>query len=531
MSMRSLIWGAFYIATLGLLSQPALAQLTGSAGANTLHPASYVQCYATRLQKVSKEHDNPHNVSGTPLAWLYLGASSRWATETFQPEVTQSQPNPGPTTIAKRLDGFTAACSGAMEYSCSGQTKTFSCIEKFGEKLESQKTSCENQVDNQLRQCQANPRNQDCRQRFDKNYWCEIEQSRLDAFDDQRTDNGVLACYNEVNRCSESSTNIADLDATGTGVLTGNAGAGGTPTIGGSGDSIGNIGGGSGNLGTGGGGTLGNAGSNGVGSAGSSGSTIVSISSITGVRSSVNTRSLSGSISFDRNGKIVTNRSTYGDRRAVERAVETASTEAQSRSSGSNIPETPTIVEKATCSPSLRPSRSQVLQATDGSQTFAMSTIDGFRGANTLHVAGVVFELADRDTEYISLSDANFPHVRISNDNLQSTKLLIACGEYDKVHIGGSSNLRIVDSINDAGESVLSIDNEADCRPYSGLTNTDDFKYSIVQIETHGDPSTFARSLVLSGIDNSHRFVCRQTLNITRTQESFATYLDEQFPQ
>lgn len=535
--MRFIILGVFCLLSGLSLVQDAHAVL----GGNSLNPASFGRCYSDRFNAVVEDLDPnqaSNNVSGDPAFWFFYGGRSRDIMETFDAGMVNGERVTGQG--AKQLPGLMASCPRIYTSSCGSVQETANCFEDYEGTLVDNKTSCENKVEQDIEDCadnrSRNPRTTrsaaliSCRNDIDKAFKCGVETKMLSEFQQQSLGDGPLSCFKNVSSCSENSTNFGDFGSNSNG---GSGSSGGLNAGGGSSNSNSS----SGSLG----GSSSSGGSN-VTSPGQSGSSFpgsvptsrggsgrISISSLTGKRTTISTRTLSGNITLDRNGNVYKTRGSQYDHRSATRALNASRAQETIRASAPSSPsvERSELLKKAQCKPSLSPRRSETIMGSNNGTDFTMSTLDGFRGADTLHIAGVWHKVTGKVTQWESLRDATFLNVRVNYEELVRTKILLACGRYEKVHIGGSSNLRIVDRVDEDGNEVLSIDNIATCRSYKGASVDDDYKYALLSVQTHGSPSTTSKTIVLSGIEESHRMVCRQTATIVRTKVAFEEYLNE----
>ncbi len=534
--MRSWIYVAIFVFAGVINSKQARAQNNlGGSGSGTLHPSSFTTCYLNRSTKVLTNHNNTSQDGGDPLAWLYLVGQSRTMVDSFSTTID------GKTTTGnapRTLNGFSQYCQNMASYTCKGVNEAVSCIESFKDQLKDERDACFTKVENKINACADGSQTRaQCKNKFNKDYLCGIELARLAKYDDELASDRPLGCYKKADLCSDSSQNVDSSGGTGGGGLddggssgTGIDGSGGSnggsdPEDGGSSpptSSASQVPQSSTPIGT-----------------SSLSNNKISIQTVLGGQSTtINARTLSGNVSIDSQGRVVVSRGSYGDRRAVDRTLKqnAAQVALKAKRDAASPVRSPAVEEPplAQCEPSLSPSRANRLTAVDPADPspgiISINLLKGFMGADTLHLAGVLHVLKDRNASYLSPKEASFAHVRFDLENHTKTLVIIACGQFDRVHIGGSSNLRIVDSVNADGVSVLSIENIAQCYPYGGLLAGENLKYAVVRVEAYGDPSTFSRSIVLSGLADPQRLVCRQNVNILRTKQAFSDYLDQNFP-
>lgn len=164
---------------------------------------------------------------------------------------------------------------------------------------------------------------------------------------------------------------------------------------------------------------------------------------------------------------------------------------------------------KATC----RLTRSEIIsrehQVVVAGQTLFAHNLPSFEGLNTLHLAGVQYlDAANDKNKNIVIRpgyNAVLPHAKASErekDPPRKVRLIILCGGYKKVSIGGSLGAKIP-----TGNTTYASQNEVTCDEMPKKSGGTDpkYRYAVVSIEAHGTIFTSGNSLQLSGVPENNK--------------------------
>jgi hypothetical protein len=140
-------------------------------------------------------------------------------------------------------------------------------------------------------------------------------------------------------------------------------------------------------------------------------------------------------------------------------------------------------------------------------QTLFAHNLPSFEGLNTLHLAGVQYLDATNGKNSVIRPGYNavLPHAEAAEkekDPPRKVRLIILCGGYKKVSIGGSLGAKIP-----TGNTTYASQNEVTCdgMPKIGGGTDPKYRYAVVSIEAHGTIFTSGNSLQLSGVPENNK--------------------------
>jgi hypothetical protein len=142
-----------------------------------------------------------------------------------------------------------------------------------------------------------------------------------------------------------------------------------------------------------------------------------------------------------------------------------------------------------------------------GGQNVMAHNLPSYEGLNTIHLAGVQYLDAGngKDVKIYPGYNAFLPHAEAAekqDDPARRVRLIVMCGGYKKVSIGGSLGAKIP-----TGTETYASKTEVACSPLSlqGGGTDADHRYAVVTIEAHGTIYISGQSLQLRGVPENDK--------------------------
>lgn len=236
-----------------------------------------------------------------------------------------------------------------------------------------------------------------------------------------------------------------------------------------------------------------------------------------------------GHLTYSRLGTRTTHTDSRSDSRAQKAAQEIekekkASLDLSKLPGGENyVPPEPLATCRLTRAENL--ARDRTLKI-NGKTVFA-HVLPSFEGLDTLHLAGVQYLESGKEDAIHSGYNSFLPHAdakRLNGESEKRVRLIILCGSYKKVSIGGSIGAKIP-----VGKESYASKTEAACLPLETDDKSDPkHNYAVVTIEAHGTIYTSGQSLQIRGIpenDSEAAITCSSRVVLIGSGKGYSDFL------